>query len=98
MHRLKYEQAMKLQRDRRNLIDQKIREREEEVKKIINNVEISMQNLTGEDEYKIQNDPNIRKKFAELCSIMEIDPLLISKHNKPKREAFLILLKNFTKS
>ena len=98
MHRARMNRQMQTRNDLKNLINKKIQEKEKKVKDIMNSVEISMQNLTGEEERKIQSDPTIRKKFAELCSIMEVDPLLICKFKKPKKEEFSVHLKISTKS
>lgn len=79
MHRHRYEQQQRLMRERRELINKSIRDKENRVKQVMQSIEVALQNLTGREEQKIQSDPTIRKKFAQLCSIMEVDPLLISK-------------------
>ena len=90
MHNRAYENRMKLIRERKALIEKSIRDKEDRVKQVLQAVEFAMQNLSGKEESKIQNDPEIRQKFAQLCSIMEVDPLLISKSNQPKKEGSLV--------
>jgi hypothetical protein len=98
MYRRNMDRQMNQRKNLQSMIDKSIRDKEQKIKETMSKVEMSMQNLTGEQEYKIQKDPVIRKKFAELCSIMEVDPLLISKVNKAKKEESSVHLKNFIKN
>lgn len=67
----------KLQKQKKKqMVDSYYSEQTEKLEKIIKKIDNLLKNKSADYEYKIKNNPEFRTKFANLCNILGIDPII----------------------